>query len=75
MERGLLLDVVVRESASILQLLAGEDEALLVGWDPLLVLNLLLHVLNAVRRLHIQRNRLSRQSLDKYLHLYLSLTK
>ena len=29
-ERGLLLDVVVAESATILQLLAGEDEALLI---------------------------------------------
>ena len=30
MERRLLLDVVVREGAAILELLAGEDEALLV---------------------------------------------
>jgi hypothetical protein len=33
----LLLDVVVRESASILELLAGEDQTLLVRWDSLLV--------------------------------------
>ena len=31
MEGGLLLDVVVGESAAILELLAGEDETLLVG--------------------------------------------
>lgn len=30
---GLLLDVVIREGPIILQLLASEDQALLVGWD------------------------------------------
>jgi len=30
---GLLLDVVVRQGAAVLQLLAGEDEALLVRGD------------------------------------------
>ena len=33
MQRGLLLDVVVSQRAAILQLLASEDEALLVGRD------------------------------------------
>jgi len=32
-QRRLLLDVIVRQRAAILQLLAGEDEALLVGRD------------------------------------------
>jgi hypothetical protein len=32
-EGGLLLDVVVREGAAILELLAREDQALLVGGD------------------------------------------
>ena len=36
----LLLDVVVRERAPIFKLLASEDQALLVGWDSLLVLRL-----------------------------------
>jgi len=39
-ERRLLLDVVVRKRAAILQLLASEDQALLVRWDALLVLDL-----------------------------------
>ena len=34
-QRALLLDVVVGESAAVLQLLAREDEALLVGGDAL----------------------------------------
>merc|ERR1719198_195434 len=36
-EGRLLLDVVVREGAAVLELLAGEDQALLVGRDALLV--------------------------------------
>ena len=37
-EGGLLLDVVVSERATVLQLLAGEDQTLLVRRDALLVL-------------------------------------
>ena len=40
MEGGLLLDVVVGQGAAILELLAREDQALLVGGDALLVLRL-----------------------------------
>ena len=49
MESGLLLDVVVGESAAIFELFAGEDEALLVRGDTLLVLDLLLYGLDGVR--------------------------
>jgi hypothetical protein len=41
-EGRLLLNVVVGQRAPVLQLLAGEDQALLVRRDALLVLNLLL---------------------------------
>merc|ERR550514_1140484 len=44
-QRRLLLDVVVRERAAVLELLAREDQPLLVGQNTLLVLNLRLHVL------------------------------
>lgn len=37
MERRLLLDVVVGERATVLELLSGEDQTLLVGRDTLLV--------------------------------------
>ena len=37
-EGGLLLDVVVAQGAAVLQLLAREDQALLVWWNALLVL-------------------------------------
>ena len=39
--------------------------------NPLLILNLLLHVLNAVGRLHIQRDCLARKCLNKNLHVCL----
>ena len=53
MESRLLLDVVVRESAAILELLAGEDESLLVRGDALLVLDLGLDVVDRVRGLDL----------------------
>lgn len=37
MKSRLLLDIVVRKSATVLELLAGEDQTLLVGWNSLLV--------------------------------------
>ena len=63
-----LLDVVVRKSAAILKLLSGEDQALLVGRDALLVLDLGLHIVDGVGRLHLQGDGLARQGLDKNLH-------
>ena len=47
-ESRLLLDVVVRKGAAVLELLAGEDETLLIRGDALLVLDLLLDVLDRV---------------------------
>jgi hypothetical protein len=46
---GLLLDVVVSQGATILQLLAGEDQTLLVWGDALLILDLGLHIVDGVR--------------------------
>ena len=68
MEGRLLLDVVVRQGAAVLELLAGEDEALLVRGDALLVLDLGLDVVNGVRGLNVEGDGLARQGLDKDLH-------
>ena len=68
MQGRLLLNVVVRQRAPVLKLLARKDEALLVGRNPLLVLDLALDVLHSVRRLHLERHRLARKRLDKHLH-------
>ena len=68
MQGRLLLDVVIRQGSRILQLLSREDQPLLLRWDSLLVLDLRLHVLNRVVRLHVQRNRFSGQRFDEDLH-------
>jgi hypothetical protein len=65
---GLLLNVVVRKSAAILELLAGKNESLLIGGDALLVLDLGLDILNSVRRLNIEGDGLAGKSLDEDLH-------
>ena len=64
-ESGLLLDVVVSQGAAILQLLAGKDQALLVRWNALLVLDLALHVLDGVGGLHLQGDGLASQGLHQ----------
>ena len=69
MEGGLLLDVVVGEGAAVLELLAGEDEALLVWGDTLLVLDLSLDVLNRVRGLDVEGDGLAGEGLDENLHV------
>ena len=68
---GLLLNVVVGEGSAVFQLLAGEDQSLLVRGDALLVLNLGLHVLDGVALLHIESNGLARKGLDEDLHVAL----
>merc|ERR1711934_1000191 len=68
MEGGLLLDVVVLEGAAILELLACEDEALLIRRDPLLVLDLGLHGIDGVGALDHQGDGLASQCLDEDLH-------
>ena len=68
MKRRLLLDVVVAQSAAILQLLTGKDKTLLVRRNALLVLDLGLDIFNRVRRLDLERNRLASEGLHENLH-------
>merc|ERR1711990_1320003 len=68
MESALLLDVVVGESSSVLELLASEDQSLLIWGDSLLVLDLSLDVLNGVGRLDLEGDGLASQGLDEDLH-------
>ena len=66
-EGRLLLDVVIREGAAVLELLPREDQPLLVGRDALLVLDLGLDVLDRVRRLDLERDGLAGQRLNEDL--------
>ena len=68
MEGGLLLDVVVRKSSSVLELLTGEDKSLLIGRDSLLILDLGLHVLDCVGCFDVKSDGLASQGLDEDLH-------
>jgi hypothetical protein len=68
-EGALLLDVVVGEGAAVLELLAGEDQALLVRRNALLILNLLLDIVNCVRRFDLKGDGLACEGLDENLHL------
>ena len=50
------------------ELLAGEDEALLVGRNALLVLDFALDGLDGVRGPHVEGNRLAGQGFHENLH-------
>jgi len=67
MEGRFLLDVVVGQGAAVLELLAGEDQALLVRGDALLVLNLLLDIVNRVRGLDLKGDGLASERLHEDL--------
>merc|ERR550519_1180263 len=57
---GLFLDVVVGQSAAILQLLAGKDQSLLIWGDALLVLDLGLDILDSIGGLDLKGDGLPR---------------
>jgi len=59
MESGLLLNVVIRKSATVLELLASENQALLVRRNSLLVLDLALDVVDGVRGLDLKSDGLT----------------
>ena len=66
-ESRLLLDVVVAESAAVLELFSRENETLLIRGNAFLVLDLLLHVVDRVARLDVERDGLAREGLDEDL--------
>ena len=66
-QRGLFVDVVVGESAAVCELQTTKDQALLVGRNTLLVLDLGLDVFNCVARLDVQRDGLAGQRFDEDL--------
>ena len=67
-QSGFFLNVVVRQSSAVFQLLSGENQTLLIRGNSLLVLDLGLDIVDGVRRLHIESDSLSRQGLYKDLH-------
>ena len=63
-----LLNVVIREGAAILKLLASKYQTLLVRWDALLVLNFRLDIVDGVRRFNFEGDCFARKGLDENLH-------
>merc|ERR1719183_2805432 len=68
MQSTFFLNVVIGKSATILQLLASEDQTLLVRWNALLILDLGLNIVNGIRSLHVKCDRFAGQSFDEDLH-------
>jgi len=68
MKSGLLLDVVVGQGAPVLQLLAGEDETLLIRRNTFFVLDFGFDVFDAVGRFDLEGDGLPRKSLHEDLH-------
>ena len=60
--------LLIGKRPAVFELLPGENETLLVGRDPLLVLDLSLDVVDGVRGLHFQRDGLAGEGLHEYLH-------
>lgn len=68
MEGWLFLNIVVRESSSVLKLLSSEDKSLLVWWDSFFVLDFGFYIFNGVSWLNIKGDCFSSECLDKDLH-------
>ena len=68
MESRFFLNVIIRKSATVLELLAGKDKTLLVGRNAFFILNLGFHVVNGVGRLNLERDGLPGEGFDEYLH-------
>ena len=68
-EGGLLLDVVILEGAALFKLLAGENQALLIGRDALLVLDLGLDVVDRIVWLAFKGDVLASEGTDEDLHV------
>ena len=60
-----LLDVVVGKGATVLKLLSGEDQSLLVRGNSFLVLDLGLDIVDGVGGLDLKGDGLARKGLDE----------
>ena len=69
MKGGVLLNRIILEGVSVLELLASEDQALLIWWDAFLVLDFGLDVLNSVGWLDLECDVLAGEGLNEDLHL------
>ena len=74
MQGRLLLDVVVGHGPVVFELLACEDEPLLVWWDAFLLFNFLFYARYGIRTFNFNCDGLASQGLHEDLHLFQSNT-
>ena len=74
-ESGLLLDIVVPECSSVLELLSSEDETLLIRGDSLLILDLSLDAVDCVTLVDVEGDGLSCEGLHEDLVGHLDTMK
>ena len=60
-----LLDIVITQSPPILQLLPRKDQALLVRWDTLLILDLGFDIIDCVAGFDLEGDGLAGEGLDE----------
>merc|ERR1712114_36819 len=68
MKGAFLLNVVIGESSSILELLSSKDQPLLIWWNSFLVLDLGFDILDGIRWFNLKGDGLTSQGLDEDLH-------
>jgi len=68
-QSGFFLDVVIRKSASIFELLASEDQSLLIWGGSLLILDFGFDILDSVTGLDLKGDGLASECLDEDLHV------
>ena len=54
MKSRLFLDIVIRKCPAVFKLFTGKDETLLIRWDPFLILNFGLDVVDSVGRFDLK---------------------
>ena len=64
MQGRFFLDVIIRQSSAILELLASEDQSLLIRGNAFLILNLRLNVIDGIGGLYLEGDSLSGEGLD-----------
>lgn len=69
MDGTFFLDIIIGESSTVVKLLSGEYQTLLVRRDPLLLLDFHFYVFDSVGGLNVQSDGFTCQCLDEDLHV------
>lgn len=67
------MNVIIGKSATVFKLLSREDQALLIGWNTLFVLNLGFDIVDSIGRLHLEGDCLAGEGFDEAIVGYVSM--